>query len=182
MEIVIRPVAWFADNKPDLAQEISSDVEILATLAHQIWTEYYTPMIGPAQVDYMITHFQSPEYISDSICTKSFRYWIAEVDGVPAGYCGACEEDESLFLSKLYIAKNYRGLGISRLFLAELDSWGFQSRPDVDTISLTVHKGNKASIDAYTKLGFSLEEPIVTDIGGGYVMDDYVMRRKIQKI
>ena len=43
------------------------------------------------------------------------------------------------------------------------------------TIWLTVNRRNERAIGAYRRTGFREVRAQVTDIGGGYVMDDYVM-------
>jgi diamine N-acetyltransferase len=40
---------------------------------------------------------------------------------------------------------------------------------------LRVNRQNQQAIDAYLKHGFTVATLIVEDIGGGFVMDDYVM-------
>jgi hypothetical protein len=40
---------------------------------------------------------------------------------------------------------------------------------------LAVNKRNENAIAAYAKHGFAIVESVVKDIGGGFVMDDYVM-------
>ena len=47
------------------------------------------------------------------------------------------------------------------------------------SISLTVNKYNEASIKAYEKMGFKKVKDIVIDIGNGFVMDDYLMEKKV---
>ena len=42
-------------------------------------------------------------------------------------------------------------------------------------VYLTVNKHNDHAIDVYKKKGFTVTDEVVTDIGGGYVMDDYIM-------
>lgn len=49
----------------------------------------------------------------------------------------------------------------------------------LNSISLTVNKNNTNSINAYKKMGFVTVESIVMDIGEGYVMDDYKMRKEL---
>lgn len=43
-------------------------------------------------------------------------------------------------------------------------------------IYLTVNKRNDSSVAIYKKWGFFVYEEAQTDIGGGYIMDDYIMR------
>ena len=42
---------------------------------------------------------------------------------------------------------------------------------------LTVNRGNAKAIRAYERNGFKVVRTQVTDIGNGFVMDDYVMEK-----
>jgi len=44
---------------------------------------------------------------------------------------------------------------------------------------LTVNKENAVSIAFYERIGFTTQEAMVTDIGEGFVMDDYRMVKVI---
>jgi ribosomal protein S18 acetylase RimI-like enzyme len=46
-------------------------------------------------------------------------------------------------------------------------------------LRLNVNKHNIKAIGAYRKSGYETVESVVADIGGGYVMDDYVMAKKL---
>jgi RimJ/RimL family protein N-acetyltransferase len=48
-------------------------------------------------------------------------------------------------------------------------------------VYLTVNKHNNHAIDVYKKIGYSVADTAVTDIGGGYVMDDYIMEREVKE-
>lgn len=147
-----------------------------AHLAAEIWTEYYTPLIGRAQVDYMLEQFQSGEAIARDIREHGYRYWLAEDDaGMMIGYCAAVAEPKRLFLSKLYIRQSQRGHGLARQFIDLLEDW--RTEDDLGPIQLTVNKYNHPSIAAYEHLGFLVVDAVVTDIGGGFQMDDYIMER-----
>ncbi len=43
------------------------------------------------------------------------------------------------------------------------------------SVYLTVNKHNRHAIDVYIKKGFRMVGEAVTDIGSGFVMDDYIM-------
>ncbi|MFN0124154.1 MAG: GNAT family N-acetyltransferase, partial [Blastocatellia bacterium] len=47
------------------------------------------------------------------------------------------------------------------------------------TISLCVNKRNTEAIAVYRRMGFAIRSAISVDIGGGYVMDDYVMEKRL---
>jgi hypothetical protein len=44
---------------------------------------------------------------------------------------------------------------------------------------LRVNKANHRAVRAYHRAGFTITESLCQDIGGGFRMDDYVMRREI---
>jgi ribosomal protein S18 acetylase RimI-like enzyme len=43
-------------------------------------------------------------------------------------------------------------------------------------VELRVNKGNARALAAYARAGFRIERSLVADIGGGFVMDDHVLR------
>ncbi len=157
---------------PDQARET-------ADLAKRIWWEHYPPIIGDEQVEYMVKHFQTQDKIWQDIKTCGFEYSLIEIDGKPSGYLALKMDsnDRSLFISKLYLEKAARGRGGARQVINSVISRC--RRDNLASIWLTVNKHNDKSIAAYSKLGFEIEKAIVTDIGEGFVMDDYVMRMTI---
>jgi hypothetical protein len=42
-----------------------------------------------------------------------------------------------------------------------------------------VNKRNTRAIAAYQRNGFVTADSVVTDIGGGFVMDDYIMAKEL---
>ena len=92
------------------------------------------------------------------------------------GYAGLQEANGKLFLSKLYIAKENRGKKIASeafLFIEEL-----ARKRNLKSIWLTVNRNNTHAIDVYKAKGFSIIRTQVTDIGNGFVMDDYVFEKQ----
>ena len=47
------------------------------------------------------------------------------------------------------------------------------------SLMLTVNKHNAGSIAVYRKAGFTVREEARFDIGNGFVMDDYVMEKRL---
>ena len=160
--------------------KIVNDGEICeaAALAREIWTEYYTPILGKEQVAYMLDNFQSAEAIKKTVGDGwHYRYYLIRLDGKTVGYFAFTIENGGLFLSKIYVKKEQRGHGtLSQVvdYLVPLCS-----EYDLYKIWLTVNKNNSGAIAAYERLGFVKEREQVTDIGGGFVMDDYVMIKNV---
>ena len=146
------------------------EAERVAALAAEIWTEYYTPLIGAEQVKYMLERFQS----AGAIQNDGYRYDLMTDGERDVAYCGVRPEPAGLFVSKIYVRKEYRKKGIARLLLRR----ALDEHPSAKRVWLTVNKGNEA-VEAYKRMGFVMEDAVVTDIGGGYVMDDYIMTRPV---
>jgi ribosomal protein S18 acetylase RimI-like enzyme len=165
-------------NKKFRIRKISKDILIheaaaIAELAGGIWRGHYTPLIGSEQVEYMLAKYQSPEQIAADIKTNRYIYFTAEEDGKLIGYCACQPREDYLLLSKLYVHTDYRGNGISRCFLDE--ALTLRKEYDLDKIRLTVNKHNSGAIAVYQRLGFQTVDSVRTDIGEGFVMDDYIM-------
>ena len=156
-----------------------ADARGIAALAREIWTEHYVPISGKAHVDYMLNKFQSEAAVSKDI-GDGFRYYVAEDKNKLVGYLAVCPKSDCLFLSKLYVLKEYRGNGIARRFF-DIAKEVCQSLK-LDKICLTVNKRNASSIAVYKKLGFVIESEMKKDIGDGFFMDDYAMECIIQRI
>jgi ribosomal protein S18 acetylase RimI-like enzyme len=153
------------DNKKAIAQ--------VYNLAKEIWNQHYLPIIGQEQVDYMLDKFQSERAIKEQIA-EGYKYYLIidnQIDNqVEVGYFSVKDKAAKLFLSKLYVLDSFRGKGIGKQGIKFI-----KSTFNNPVIQLTVNKNNFNSIAFYKKVGFKIVEDVVTDIGNGFVMDDYVM-------
>lgn len=148
-------------------------IQETARLADEIWHEHYPQIIGVQQVEYMIQKFQSVEAITRQIDSGALVYFLLFFNQRPEGYMAVQLQKNELFLSKLYIRAEQRGHGIARKAIEFIK--GMAADNCIKRISLTVNKENTIAIKAYEHLGFKNEKAVVTDIGEGYVMDDYIM-------
>lgn len=149
------------------------DIQRLCAMAEGIWREHFTPIIGAEQVEYMLEKFQSPRAVEEQLA-EGYEYYIIEADGECAGYTGVHAQSGALFLSKLYVKREYRKRGLAR---AALDMLAEKCRREgLEYIWLTCNRNNSGSLAAYDKMGFWLWREQKTDIGGGFAMDDYVLR------
>lgn len=176
----VMDVAEFAkaDLAPVLVPVTEDDVAELADFAEGVWHEHYDKLLGKAQVDYMVDKFQSAAAVKEQLARGYEYYAIKDQNtGDMLGFCGIHPEPEEhrLFLSKLYIGAPYRRKGLATMVMAFLQDYGHKMK--ADRIWLTVNKHNNGSIAAYLQFGFEITRMEVTDIGSGYVMDDYIMEK-----
>ncbi|WP_298903916.1 GNAT family N-acetyltransferase [uncultured Psychroserpens sp.] len=158
------------------AVKSKDDCNAIAQLANIIWREHYTPIIGRDQVSYMLDKFQSSEAIKQQI-EDGYKYYAISYNMVLVGYLAIKKNDHTMFLSKIYISKDFRGLGIGKTALNFIDQEA--TNHACKTITLTVNRFNTNSINAYEKLGYIKTRTAIKDIGEGYVMDDYIMERTL---
>jgi GNAT superfamily N-acetyltransferase len=154
--------------------ETKDDVNGLANIARSIWNEYFPAIIGQAQVDYMVDKFQSAAAIQAQIA-DGYHYFLAVENGTVAGYVGIVPRPEmqAMQISKFYLVKDRRGKGLAR---GIVDDIAAMARAQAcRRLYLTVNKYNASAILAYEKLGFTRTGELETDIGAGFIMDDYEM-------
>lgn len=158
---------------------VTTDEQIqqVADLAAEIWTQHFTPIIGAEQVQYMLETVQSAETIGRTIREQGYQYRLMYVEDEFIGYFAYVLQEGRVFLSKLYLKADCRGKGYARQAMETIEAIG-RTHGAAD-IWLTVNKYNIDVIAIYEKMGFAIEGPVVQDIGGGFIMDDYKMIRLI---
>lgn len=153
-----------------------TQLQELATLANEIWHEYFTCIISEAQIDYMVERFQSYHAMKKAIYEDGYTYYLLYEDKL-IGYLGVKCEAERVFLSKLYLHKEARGKGYASVLLNQAITYAKEHNKKA--IYLTCNKYNQHSLDVYAKKGFETIDAVVSDIGQGYVMDDYILELKV---
>lgn len=156
----------------------NKDIRTLAILASEIWHEYWPCILSNDQINYMVDKFQSEQAISEQIKNEQYSYYFIDDKDKHLGYMGISSKNKDyLFLSKLYLKKECRHLGYGKKVFEEIKLIALNL--GYNKIQLTVNKYNKNTIDAYLKYGFKTINSIISDIGSGFVMDDYIMEYSI---
>lgn len=154
-------------------------INTLAFMADTVWHERFSTLLSSEQIDYMLKKFQSFKAMKKQMQEEGYEYYFLNVNGTNVGYIGIQVKYDSkkIFLSKIYILKPFR----SNRYASEAFSFleGMCKGMKLNSIYLTVNKYNENSIQVYTKKGFENIKSQVTDIGNGFVMDDYVMEKRI---
>lgn len=151
-------------------------LEVLGSVARTVWNEAYGDILSQDQIDYMLDRFQSADAMREQI-SQGYTYLAITVDGDVIGYTGYVPDDRGLFLSKLYILREYRGRGYARTAVDRLRD--VATSLGLGCIHLTVNRDNKDAIGLYGHLGFRTVDSVDTPIGGGFVMNDHIMELRI---
>lgn len=151
-----------------------NDMTKLAALASKIWHEYWTEILTESQIEYMLENFQSVNAIEKQLAEEHYNYYfISDENNENIGYFGISNKENYMFLSKLYLSEEYRRKGIGKAAFEKIKQ--LTAKENMSTIRLTVNKYNTNTINAYKKWGFIITDAVITDIGSGFVMDDYIM-------
>lgn len=151
-----------------------NDITKLAALASKIWHEYWTEILTESQIEYMLENFQSVNAIEKQLAEEHYNYYfISDENNENIGYFGISNKENYMFLSKLYLSEEYRRKGIGKAAFEKIKQ--LAAKENLTTIRLTVNKYNTNTINAYKKWGFIITDAVITDIGSGFVMDDYIM-------
>lgn len=153
----------------------NESITLLESLSHKIWNEHYPGIISQEQIDYMLNKYHSFESFSRQI-DDGYKYLLVQFENDTIGYCCyKLEDDESIFLNKLYIKKSEQRKGIGNSILNTM----LDEIKNYKYIRLQVNRKNTKAINFYLKNGFEIEKIQDFDIGEGFVMEDYVMIKKI---
>ncbi|HWR71772.1 MAG TPA: GNAT family N-acetyltransferase [Nitrospirota bacterium] len=152
-----------------------SDIPVIQRLSEHVWRSHYPGIITLAQIDHMLAKMYARDVIGDEIDRQRYRYAVVSDQNEPIGYLAFRHDDKtaSILLSKIYLLPIYHGKGIGRQMLQYVKNEA--AKLGAKTIQLFVNKNNTNAIRAYERFGFVKEEAIVTDIGGGFVMDDFIL-------
>ena len=154
-----------------------ADLAAIARLAGVIWRAHYPGIISMAQIDYMLAKMYALETLREESNERGIRYERLLVGGELAGFAsfGPVEKPGVFKLHKLYVDPARHGRGLGSLLLQHCERE--VRKLGATRLMLTVNKWNAKAIAAYQRNGFAIEESVVADIGGGFVMDDYVMAK-----
>ncbi len=166
--------------KIELKKVESDEISAMCQVAEKAWHISYDQLLPPGQVDYMVERFQSPKAVKEQINQENYVYYMVLADGTPKGFAGFApwyQGQEEMFLSKVYLLPEVQGQGAAGKMFRLVESEA--QRQGLSAIRLTVNKQNAHAIEVYQHYGFKIIDSVVTDIGEGYVMDDYIMLKKI---
>ncbi|MBS1189234.1 MAG: GCN5-related N-acetyltransferase [Rhodocyclaceae bacterium] len=163
--------------KIDIRPVTPPDVPAIAALAREIWQATYPGIITQAQIDFMLEQRYGVERLYDDI--EQPDKWLDQAfcagRRVGFAFCEICQGEFKL--DRLYIHPDMQRRGVGGQLVTHTAERA--RRLGYLALVLTVNKRNDKAIASYRKYGFAIREEVVADIGGGFVMDDYVMEKRL---
>lgn len=156
------------------------ELPVVQKLAHRIWPAVYPGIITEAQIDYMLSIWYQPSAMAREMELRGTWFALIEAAGHgPVGYVSFehYAGTDICFINKLYLLPEMHGRGLGAAAL----SWVHERGRELGCtkLQLRVNRANTQAIRAYQRAGFAFLEEICTDIGSGFVMDDYRMEKRL---
>jgi len=157
----------------------NADLQLIHELGLQTFYPTYLPFISREQVDYMFHMMYAPSALAEQVQQKGHVFLLAyEAPGKAIGFVSyqLNYRDGSCKVHKLYVLPSVQTKGTGRALLDQVAAEALAAGQD--SIVLNVNRENKA-VDFYKHLGFEISRVEDIDIGNGYFMNDYEMKKHI---
>ena len=156
----------------------TDDINTIGYLAHETWPTAYGATHSAEQISYMLNLFYAPKALAIQMSRDNHRFLVAELNDEAVGFASFSVIDVPVTykLHKLYVLPSLQGKGVGRLLIDYIIDELKEEK--ATALRLNVNRLNAAR-HFYEKLGFKVIKEEVNDIGQGYVMDDYVMEKKL---
>jgi GNAT superfamily N-acetyltransferase len=172
-------VNTISQNLTQIVSVQEEHLPAISGLADVIWRACYPGIITRKQIDYMLARMYALDVLRDEVRSQGIRYDQLLADGKPVGFAsyGPTSEAGVMKLHKLYLLPEMHGRGLGSRLLQHVER---EVRAGVGCrLILSVNKRNIRAIAAYRRNGFAIAGSVITDIGGGFVMDDYIMAKEL---
>lgn len=155
------------------------DLPEIVHMAESIWRQHFPGIISDEQIDYMLEKLYSLEAMTREFEKGHTEYRFILHGEERVGFCafGFAEHPTVMKIHKLYVLPRFQrhGFGSGALHCLE----GECSKSGCSMMTLAVNRQNRSAIHAYSSRGFVIEESVTVNIGGGFFMDDYIMKKKL---
>ena len=166
-------------TEPIIRAVTSTDIPAIAALARAVWLDHYPGIISLEQIEYMLAERYSPAQMREEIDGGAIGWEQIVVDGAPVAFASyyAAEMPGEMKLDKLYVHPGHQRAGYGGSLIGHVAA--VAANRGFSRLILAVNKNNAQAIGAYLKHGFAVRESVAKDIGGGFVMDDYIMVKEL---
>lgn len=158
----------------------AEDIPQITALAEKIWLPTFEPILAPDRLHYLFDFMYDADKLGNQLSSPDVLFYILEVAEEQVGYAQLILSPEYAKLEKLYIAAPHQGEGLG-LFLLEFLVEKAASRK-MNLVRLQVNRGNHKAVRFYERFGFKIIASKNFDVGGGHLMEDYVMEFVVRPV
>lgn len=152
----------------------TQDIPTIRAIAHECWPLAYTGIISKEQIAYMLEKMYSETSLMQQMTLDGCEFILAESKETIVGFASFSQVDSArVKLHKLYLLSAEKSKGYGKALMDQVIQRSLDYGAKI--LELQVNKQNPA-IAFYKSQNFIIQKELLIDIGGGFVMDDYVMQ------
>lgn len=157
----------------------TQNYKAIQDIAGKTWPLTYGAILSSEQIQYMFSMMYDLDALKNQAETKNHHFIIAEEDGNFLGFASYefdYHNEPKTKIHKIYILPETQGSGIGKKLIYYITEASKSNNQQF--LSLNVNRFNEA-IHFYTKIGFEKAGEEDINIGNGYVMEDFIMEKKL---
>jgi ribosomal protein S18 acetylase RimI-like enzyme len=159
-----------------LAAHTTEHFAVIEELARRIVPDFYAPFFERATAEYLVESGHTAAALAEQAGRGCLHFFVEEI-GRPVGYFSLAPDGADVLLSHFYVLANCRGRGLGQLAMEFID--GQVRAMGARRIELFVLRENIAAVGLYRKNGYIVAEEVLTRLGNGAVLEDYLMRKEV---
>jgi GNAT superfamily N-acetyltransferase len=154
------------------------DYDTILSMAKIVWPHTYSKILSAEQLDFMFDMMYSKEAYKEQLLIKNHHFLIAKEGSNPVGFASyeVNYRTETAKIHKLYVLPQTQGSGVGKVLISKIES--IAKKYGNNLITLNVNRYNP-SVNFYLKSGFTKAGQEDISIGNGYLMEDYIMQKKL---
>ena len=156
-----------------------NDIKTIQEITNITWPITYGEILSKEQLDYMLGLFYSEDALAKQIENKEQLFYLISDSESIIGFIGIEHnyKNEALTkIHKIYLLPETQGKGIGKKVFDEIQNMALENNSK--GLLLNVNRYNTA-LGFYKKIGFEVAEEVNIEIGNGYLMEDYVMEKRL---
>jgi GNAT superfamily N-acetyltransferase len=165
----------------EIIQATEKDIPVIQHIACLTWPNAYAQIISPRQIGYMLNKMYHASTLLSQMNIEGHLFFLCCENSQPVGFAGISQVDYNLNgdyfantwkLHKLYVLPQAQKSGAGKKLLETCFETIRENKGE--RIILNVNRQNPA-YQFYLNKGFEVLEKVDLDIGGGFLMVDYIM-------
>lgn len=156
-----------------------ADIKIIQDIVNITWPITYGEILSKEQLGYMMDLIYSDESLTQQIQKQEQLFYIAYEETSVLAFMAIehnYKNEAITRIHKIYILPEAQGKGIGKSLIDTVQKLANENNST--SLSLNVNRFNKA-LNFYKKIGFEIIAEENIEIGNGYLMEDYMMEKKV---
>ena len=162
-----------------ISEALNSDIKTIQDIVYKTWPITYGEILSEEQLQYMLDLFYSDEALMDQFEKNEQLFYLIIEGESTLGFIGIehnYQNKNCTKIHKIYLLPETQGKGIGKITIETIGKLALENNST--SLLLNVNRFNKA-LHFYEKVGFKIINEINIEIGNGYLMEDFVMEKKL---